>query len=203
MSSLVNKSNSEHNKYPNLGNFCLWNPKSWDLESLIKLEESGIAVTIGFWTTRFWHRIRNQRRGIHNSILSWIPFHWANSNESHTCKFSPVLYSASRDYIFAVWTSYFSHTDSNRENIVSVLWVPVLLFAILKSKDELEEMSSSWGRTCFSHLWLGFDLVDVFFLFCPSIILYRFFFYFFVYLCRIFVILSCHLLEKSCLNSSY
>ena len=29
--------------------------------------------------------------------------------------------------------------------------------------------SSWWGRTCFSNLRLGFDLVNVFFLFCPSI----------------------------------
>ena len=93
---------------------------------------------------------------MHNSILSWIPFHWANSDKSYTCKFSPVLYSASRDYILAVRTSYFLLTGSNPENVISVLLVPVVLFAILKFKDELEQMSSSWGWTCFSDLQLRF-----------------------------------------------
>ena len=122
----------------------------------MKLEESGIVVAVGFWTIRFWHRIWNPRRGMHNSILSWIPFHWANSDKSYTCKFSPVLYSASRDYILAVRTSYFLLTGSNPENVISVLLVPVVLFAILKFKDELEQMSSSWGWTCFSDLHLRF-----------------------------------------------
>ena len=115
----------------------------------------------------FWHRIRNPRRGIHNSMLSWIPFHWAKSDKRCTCEFSPVLYSASRDYILAVWTSYFLHNGSNRENVVSVVSVAVVLFAILKFKDELEQMGSSWGRTCFSDLQLRFDLVNLFFLFFP------------------------------------
>ena len=48
---------------------------------------------------------------------------------------------------------------------------------------------SWWGHTCFSDLQVGFDLVIIFFLFSP-------FFYFFVYLCLMFAILSCHLLEK-------
>ena len=29
------------------GNFCLWNPKSWSVESGIQLKESGIPLTIG------------------------------------------------------------------------------------------------------------------------------------------------------------
>lgn len=147
----------------------------------MKLEESGIVVAVGFWTIRFWHRIRNP--------LSWIPFHWANSDKSYTCKFSPVLYSAIREYILAVWTSYFLLTGWNRENVISVLLVPVFLFAILKFKDELEQMSSSWGWTCFSDLHLRFRPSErVFPFFCPSVVLYRFLFLIF----RLFVPDFCH-----------
>ena len=81
--------------------------------------------------------------------------------------------------------------------------VPVVLFAILKFKDELEQMSSSWGWTCFSDLHLRFRPSERVF---PFFALQSFcivsFFKFFVYLCLIFAILSSPLLEeKSCLNS--
>ena len=56
--------------YPSLhetskGNFCLWNPKSWALESGIQvpLTKTGIQYL----------KFRNPRRGIQNPRLSWIP----------------------------------------------------------------------------------------------------------------------------------
>ena len=35
------------------GNFCLWNPESWGLESGIQLKESGILLKIGFQNPSF------------------------------------------------------------------------------------------------------------------------------------------------------
>ena len=66
------------------GNFCLWNPESWALESGIQLKESGIPLTIGIQnpssTDKDWNpvpSIRNPRCGIQNSSLSWILLHGA------------------------------------------------------------------------------------------------------------------------------
>ena len=36
----------------NAGKFCLWNPESWTLESVIPLKESGILLTIGIGQPR-------------------------------------------------------------------------------------------------------------------------------------------------------
>ena len=62
----------------NLGNFCLWNPESWALESGIQLKKYGIPLTmIGIQnpssTDKDWNPvpgIQNPRRGIQNPILS-------------------------------------------------------------------------------------------------------------------------------------
>ena len=60
--------------------------ESWSLESGIQFKESEIPLTIGIqnpsFTDKYWdtvHGIRNPRRGIQNSRLSWIPFHEAMS----------------------------------------------------------------------------------------------------------------------------
>ena len=55
----------------NSGNFCLWNPDTWALESGIQLMESGIPLTIGIRNPVLG--IRNPRYGIQNPRLSWIP----------------------------------------------------------------------------------------------------------------------------------
>ena len=59
--------------------FCLWNPKPWNLES-------GIPLTIGIqnlsFTNKDWNSvpgIRNPRREVQNSRLSWIFLHGKNS----------------------------------------------------------------------------------------------------------------------------
>ena len=56
------------------------------MESGIQFKESEIPLTIGIqnpsFTDKYWdtvHGIRNPRRGIQNSRLSWIPFHEAMS----------------------------------------------------------------------------------------------------------------------------
>jgi len=60
----------------NHGNFCLWNLKTWALESGIQQKESGISLTIGIWNSSSNIKvrnpvpgIRNQQLGIHNSRL--------------------------------------------------------------------------------------------------------------------------------------
>ena len=35
------------------GNFCLWNPESWALESGKQLKESGIPLMIVIWNSKF------------------------------------------------------------------------------------------------------------------------------------------------------
>ena len=52
--------------FRNLGNFCLWNPESWALESGIQLKESRIPLKVG---------IRNPWRGIQKPRLPWIALH--------------------------------------------------------------------------------------------------------------------------------
>ena len=46
-------------EFPNLGNFCLWNPCSFVLESGLQLKESGIPSTIGIQnpssTDKYWN----------------------------------------------------------------------------------------------------------------------------------------------------
>ena len=61
-------------------NFCLWNRKSWVLESGIQLKESGIPLTIGIQNASSTDRdknpdpgIRNPQPGIRIPGLSWIP----------------------------------------------------------------------------------------------------------------------------------
>ena len=56
--------------FRNLGNFCLWNLESWDLESGIQLRESGILLTIKIQTDKMTG-IQHLESGIHG--LSWIP----------------------------------------------------------------------------------------------------------------------------------
>ena len=80
----------------NLGKFCLWNPKSWALESRIQLRESGIPLTIGIQKPSSTEKdsnpvpgIRNPRRGIQKPRLSWIPLHGAKFCTNHP-KLSPV-----------------------------------------------------------------------------------------------------------------
>ena len=55
----------------NPGNFCLWYPEYWALESGIQLQESGIQLTIGIQNPSYTDKecnpviaIQNPRRGI-------------------------------------------------------------------------------------------------------------------------------------------
>ena len=65
------------------GKFCLWNQKSWALESGIQLKESGIPLTIGIRnpssTDKYWNPVSeiwtDPRRRIQNLRLSWISLH--------------------------------------------------------------------------------------------------------------------------------
>ena len=70
--------------FRNRGNFCLWNPEPWALESGIQLKESGIPLTIGIQNQSSTDKDRNpvpgiwkQRREIQNPRQAWIPLHWA------------------------------------------------------------------------------------------------------------------------------
>ena len=51
------------NRIPESGDFCLWNPESWVLESSIKLKESEIPLTINWNPESKFHW---QRSGIHD-----------------------------------------------------------------------------------------------------------------------------------------
>ena len=97
----------------NRGNFCLWNPESWVLESGIQLKGSGIPLTIAIQNPssndKYWNpvpRIQNPQRGIQNPRLCWIiPLHGVKDE---------YLYSI---YVYITWifepralssTNYFS-----------------------------------------------------------------------------------------------
>ena len=61
------------------------NQESWVVESGIQLRESGIPLTIGIQnpssTDKYWNPvpgIRDPRRGVQNSRLSWISLHGAS-----------------------------------------------------------------------------------------------------------------------------
>ena len=69
-------------RFQNQGNFCLWNPEYWALESGTHLKDSGIPLTIGIqnpsssdkeWNSVPW--IWNLRHRIKNSRLYWFPLH--------------------------------------------------------------------------------------------------------------------------------
>ena len=51
---------TRESEFWNPGNFCLWNPRSWVLESGIHLKESGILLTIRIQnpssTDKYWNR---------------------------------------------------------------------------------------------------------------------------------------------------
>ena len=52
------------------GNFCLWNPECWGLESGIQLKESGILLKIGFQNPSFIDKeyvIQYLQSGIHGA----------------------------------------------------------------------------------------------------------------------------------------
>ena len=70
---------------PESGNFCLWNLESWVLESVIKLNKSGIPLMID-WNPKSGIQIplteiRNPWRRIQNPILSWILLRRARHKE--------------------------------------------------------------------------------------------------------------------------
>ena len=55
------------------GNFCLWNPESWDLKSGIQLKESGIPLAIGIQNSSSTDKDWNPVPRIQNPRQSWIP----------------------------------------------------------------------------------------------------------------------------------
>ena len=72
----------------NLGQFCMWNPASWVLESVTHLELSGILQTIEIRNPNCTDKKpglpvpgigKSQRPqcGIHNAALGWITSHGA------------------------------------------------------------------------------------------------------------------------------
>ena len=58
---------------------CLWNAKSWDLESVILLVESGILLMIGIYSNLTTTAdMRNPVPGIQNPRHFWITFNGAS-----------------------------------------------------------------------------------------------------------------------------
>ena len=60
------RSMSRKSGFPNPGNFFLWNPESWTLESRIQLKESGTLLKIGIQNPKFTNKDRNPVPGIWN-----------------------------------------------------------------------------------------------------------------------------------------
>ena len=70
--------------FRNQGNFCMWNPESWALESGIQLKESIISLTIAIPFPSSTNKdrnkvseIRNPRREIQNPTLFRLTLHRA------------------------------------------------------------------------------------------------------------------------------
>ena len=68
-------------RIPESGNFLLWNPESWALESGMQLNESGIPLKIGIQNPIFTFKDWKQESGIwkpwcemQNPRLSWIAY---------------------------------------------------------------------------------------------------------------------------------
>ena len=77
---LPTKRPCKESEFRNPRKFCLWNPKSWALESGIQLEESGIPLKTGIHYPSFTdkvHGIRNLEfviRGVESRIQDCLEF---------------------------------------------------------------------------------------------------------------------------------
>ena len=96
---LPTKQPCKESEFRNPRKFCLWNPKSWVLESGIQLEESRIPLTIGIHnpsSTDKDHGIRNLEfviRGVESRIQDCLEFPYTGRQ---LCFFNLTYYNSNK-----------------------------------------------------------------------------------------------------------